>query len=190
MTICTCSPSSVRLYTLRGTADRSTEERVHIHEIEEVTRVKELERHKHSVHYHVQKLSDVQHLEPIHHHSQAPTTEVHVRHSNEAVDLDKFAQLNIDQSKLITAAYQDRAAEEGGVAHENNSTLTMQPVIVREIYVRAPSPASSTLICCSTTTTTTRRNPTPLPSSRPSPRPPCTNARLGTSKYPSFAGRD
>ncbi|GAA5855559.1 hypothetical protein JCM8547_007890 [Rhodosporidiobolus lusitaniae] len=114
-----------------------THETRYHHEIEEVERQREVDRHVHHVQHHVQPVLDTQHAAEVHREKVVPVTEV--RESHVATDEDKaqFASLNTSKDTVVDAGKERVIIDKGESVVENTSHHVhhvVQPVIERDTH--------------------------------------------------------
>ncbi|GAA5975540.1 hypothetical protein JCM10908_005196 [Rhodotorula pacifica] len=112
-------------------------EQRHHHEIEEVERVREVDRHIHHVQHHVQPVLDTQHAAEQVHQKIVPQT--HIKEQHVATDEDKqqFLSLNTVKDEVVEAPKERVIIDKGEVVKENVHHVVhhvVQPVIERETH--------------------------------------------------------
>ncbi|BGP14575.1 hypothetical protein JCM10213_001924 [Rhodosporidiobolus nylandii] len=114
-----------------------THETRHHHEIEEIERQREVDRHVHHIQHHVQPVLDEQHAAEVHHEKVIPQTEI--RESHVATDEDKvqFAALNTAKDSLVEAPREKVIVDKGEVVNEHlehHVHHVVQPVVERDTH--------------------------------------------------------
>ncbi|GAA5899911.1 hypothetical protein JCM5296_006212 [Sporobolomyces johnsonii] len=107
------------------------------HEVEEIERQREIDRHVHHVQHHTQPVLDTQHASEVHHEKVHPET--HIRENHVATDEDKamLASLNTAHDSVTEAPREKVIIDRGEQVHENTSHHVhhvVQPVIERDTH--------------------------------------------------------
>ncbi|GAA5932623.1 hypothetical protein JCM1841_000314 [Sporobolomyces salmonicolor] len=107
------------------------------HEIEEIERQREVDRHVHHVQHHTQPVLDTQHAAEVHHEKIVPET--HIKENHVATDEDKalFARLNTAKDSVTEAPREKTIVDLGERVAENVSHHVhhvVQPVIERDTH--------------------------------------------------------
>ncbi|GAA5899766.1 hypothetical protein JCM5296_004216 [Sporobolomyces johnsonii] len=107
------------------------------HEIEEIERQREIDRHVHHVQHHTQPVLDTQHSAEVHHEKIVPET--HIRENHVATDEDKamFASLKTAKDTVTEAPREKTIIDKGEQVVENVSHHVhhvVQPVIERDTH--------------------------------------------------------
>ncbi|KAF7433651.1 hypothetical protein PC9H_005613 [Pleurotus ostreatus] len=109
-------------------------------ETEEVSRVKDHERHVHHVQHHVQPVKDLQEREEVHHENIVPTAHVHENHVSTDKDVHAMTGLLGQHKDTITHAPKERhVIDNGETVRENvqhHVHHVVQPVIEKETIDR------------------------------------------------------
>ncbi|GAA6004700.1 uncharacterized protein JCM10292_002483 [Rhodotorula paludigena] len=114
-----------------------THEVHHHHEIEEVERQREVDRHVHHVQHHVQPVVDVQHAAEQQHEKAVPVTKIKERHVATDEDKAQFATLNTAKDSLVEAPRERTIIDKGEQVRENVSHHVhhiVQPEIERDTH--------------------------------------------------------
>ncbi|GJN89307.1 hypothetical protein Rhopal_002287-T1 [Rhodotorula paludigena] len=114
-----------------------THETHHHHEVEEVERQREVDRHVHHVQHHTQPVLDTQHSAEVQHEKSVPVT--HVRENHVATDEDKaqFASLGHAHDSKVEAPRERTIIDRGEKVHENTHHHVhhvVQPEIERDTH--------------------------------------------------------
>ncbi|BGP06746.1 hypothetical protein JCM10049v2_002570 [Rhodotorula toruloides] len=114
-----------------------THETRHHHEVEEVERQREIDRHVHHVQHHVQPVVDEQHAGEVHHEKAVPVTKIHERHVATDEDKTQFASLNKAKDSVVEAPRERTIIDRGEQVHENvqhHVHHIVQPTIERDTH--------------------------------------------------------
>ncbi|PRQ73153.1 hypothetical protein AAT19DRAFT_15906 [Rhodotorula toruloides] len=114
-----------------------THETRHHHEVEEVERQREIDRHVHHVQHHVQPVVDEQHAGEVHHEKAVPVTEIRERHVATDEDKMQFASLNKAKDSVVEAPRERTIIDRGEQVHENvqhHVHHIVQPTIERDTH--------------------------------------------------------
>lgn len=118
-----------------------TKERQHLHETEEVTRLREVDRHAHHVSSHVQPVKDVVQGETEHHHKVLPTKELREQHASTTEDQRAFERLHSGHRDEVIQGQKTRdVIDKGEIVTENvqhHLHHVVQPVIERDVHEKA-----------------------------------------------------
>ncbi|KAG0667623.1 hypothetical protein C6P46_000160 [Rhodotorula mucilaginosa] len=112
-------------------------ERRHHHEVEEVERLREVDRHIHHVQHHVQPVLDTQHgAEQV---QQKIVPQTHIKEQHVATDEDKhqFMSLNTVRDEVVEAPRERTIVDKGEVVQEHVHHVVhhvVQPVIERDTH--------------------------------------------------------
>ncbi|GAA5851157.1 hypothetical protein JCM8547_004150 [Rhodosporidiobolus lusitaniae] len=114
-----------------------THETRHHHEVEEVERQREVDRHVHHVQHHTQPVLDTQHAAEVQRENIVPTT--HVKENHVATDEDKanFAALNTAHDSVADAGKERVIVDKGERVHVNDHHHVhhvVQPEIERDVH--------------------------------------------------------
>ncbi|GAA5824103.1 hypothetical protein JCM11251_001523 [Rhodosporidiobolus azoricus] len=114
-----------------------THETRHHHEVEEVERQREIDRHVHHVQHHVQPVLDTQHSAEQHHQKNVPTTEIRENHVATNEDKAQFAALNREHDSVQEAAREKTIIDKGEQVRVNKHDHVhhvVQPIIERDVH--------------------------------------------------------
>ncbi|BGP07970.1 hypothetical protein JCM10049v2_003815 [Rhodotorula toruloides] len=114
-----------------------THERRHHHEVEEVERQREVDRHVHHVQHHVQPVLDEQHKGETRHEKNVPVTEINERHVATDEDKAQFASLGKERDTFQEAPREKTIVDRGEQVHENTHHHVhhvVQPEIERDTH--------------------------------------------------------
>ncbi|GAA5867778.1 hypothetical protein JCM3774_003408 [Rhodotorula dairenensis] len=111
-------------------------ERRHVHEVEEVERVRTVDRHVHHVQTHVQPLIDERHLEEVLSYREVPITHVEERHANSAEEAALLARLNAQSISTYTVVPHDRVKVDRGETHVTENVVHHYHTIVQPVWQR------------------------------------------------------
>ncbi|GAA5990579.1 hypothetical protein JCM10908_003140 [Rhodotorula pacifica] len=111
-------------------------ERRHVHEVEEVERVRTVDRHVHHVQTHVQPLLDERHLEEVHSYREVPVTHVEERHANSPEEAALLARLNAQSISTYTVVPHDRVKVYRGETHVTENVIHHYHTIVQPVWQR------------------------------------------------------
>ncbi|GAA6002251.1 hypothetical protein JCM10207_003147 [Rhodosporidiobolus poonsookiae] len=114
-----------------------THETHHHHEIEEVERQREVDRHVHHIQHHTQPVLDTQHAAEVHHEKAVPITEIKENHVATDEDKAQFAALNTAKDTLVEAPREKVIVDKGEKVHENvthHISHLVQPVVERDTH--------------------------------------------------------
>lgn len=114
-----------------------THETRHRHEVEEVERQREVDRHVHHVQHHTQPVLDTQHASEEHHQKTVPVTNIRENHVATDEDKAQFAALNTARDSVIDAGKEKTIIDRGERVLENTSHHVhhvVQPVIERDTH--------------------------------------------------------
>ncbi|GAA5943275.1 uncharacterized protein JCM15063_000749 [Sporobolomyces koalae] len=107
------------------------------HEVEEVERQREVDRHVHHVQHHVQPVLDTQHGEEQHHEKIHPETHIKERHVATDEDKAMLASLNTHKDSRTEGPSEKTIIDKGEKVHTNTSHHVhhlVQPVIERDTH--------------------------------------------------------
>ncbi|POY72622.1 hypothetical protein BMF94_4450 [Rhodotorula taiwanensis] len=128
-------------------------ERRHHHEVEEVERVREVDRHVHHVQHHVQPVLDEQHAAEQVHQKVVPRTEIRESHAATDEDKHQFLSLNTVKDEVVEAPRERTIIDKGEVVKENVHHVVhhvVQPVIERDTHehhrIRTTIPVHHTVV--------------------------------------------
>ncbi|KAK4047693.1 hypothetical protein OIV83_005201 [Microbotryomycetes sp. JL201] len=108
-----------------------------IHETEEVTRQRDVDRHVHHVQHHVQPVHDTRHEEHKHHERVHPTTEVYEKHVSTDQDKAALAGLSRDSDTKDVLPKERVVVDKGEIVNENvhhHVHHVVQPTIMRDTH--------------------------------------------------------
>jgi hypothetical protein len=114
-----------------------THETRHHHEVEEVERQREIDRHVHHVQHHIQPVVDTQHAAEVQHQKNIPVTQIKENHVATQEDKAQFAALNREHDTVNEAAREKTIIDKGETVRENTHHHvhhTVQPVIERDVH--------------------------------------------------------
>ncbi|BGP38613.1 hypothetical protein JCM10450v2_002562 [Rhodotorula kratochvilovae] len=114
-----------------------THETRHTHEVEEIERQREIDRHVHHVQHHVQPVLDTQHAAEVQHEKAVPVTEINERHVATDEDKAQFASLNTAKDTVVEAPREKVIIDKGEQVRENVSHHVhhvVQPSIERDVH--------------------------------------------------------
>ncbi|GAA5882018.1 hypothetical protein JCM3774_003246 [Rhodotorula dairenensis] len=112
-------------------------ERRHHHEVEEVERLREVDRHVHHVQHHVQPVLDEQHTAEQVRQKVVPVTEIKEQHVATDEDKNQFLSLNTVKDEVVEAPRERTIVDKGEVVKENVHHVVhhvVQPVIERDTH--------------------------------------------------------
>jgi hypothetical protein len=113
-----------------------TDERRHIHEVEEVERVRTVDRHVHHVQTHVQPLVDERHLEEVLSYREVPVTHIEERHANSAEEEALLKRLNAQSISTYTVVPHDRVKVDRGETVVTENVIHHYHTIVQPVWQR------------------------------------------------------
>ncbi|GAA5899253.1 hypothetical protein JCM6882_009296 [Rhodosporidiobolus microsporus] len=114
-----------------------THETRHHHEVEEVERQREVDRHVHHVQHHTQPVLDSQHASEEHHQKSHPVTNIHENHVATDEDKAHFAGLKTAHDSVTDAPRERTIIDKGEKVHENTHHHVhhvVQPEIHRDTH--------------------------------------------------------
>ncbi|GAA5884580.1 hypothetical protein JCM6882_005305 [Rhodosporidiobolus microsporus] len=114
-----------------------THETRHHHEIEEIERQREVDRHVHHVQHHTQPVLDTQHASEVYHEKAVPVTKIKESHVATDEDHAQFAALNTAKDSVVEAPREKTIVDLGEKVVENTSHHVhhvVQPVIERDTH--------------------------------------------------------
>lgn len=114
-----------------------THERRQVHEVEEVERQREVDRHVHHVQHHVQPVLDTQHGTEHVERKVVPTTEIKEQHVATGEDKAQFASLNTARDEFTEGQRERTIVDKGEnvVEHDHHHVHhVVQPVIERDVH--------------------------------------------------------
>ncbi|GAA5967245.1 hypothetical protein JCM11641_000487 [Rhodosporidiobolus odoratus] len=114
-----------------------THETRHHHEVEEIERQREVDRHVHHVQHHVQPVLDTQHASEVHHEKAVPVTKIKESHVATDEDRAQFAALNTAKDSVVEAPREKVIIDRGEQVVENVSHHVhhvVQPVVERDTH--------------------------------------------------------
>ncbi|BGP16123.1 hypothetical protein JCM10213_007497 [Rhodosporidiobolus nylandii] len=114
-----------------------THETRHHHEVEEVERQREIDRHVHHIQHHTQPVLDEQHAAEQHHQKIIPQTEIHENHVATEEDKANFAALNTAHDSVAEGARDKTIIDRGEQVLErkiDHVHHVVQPVIERDVH--------------------------------------------------------
>lgn len=107
------------------------------HEVEEVERQREVDRHVHHVQHHVQPVLDTQHEKEQHHEKIVPETNIREKHVATDEDKAMLASLNTAKDEYTEGPSEKIILDKGEKVHENVHHAVhhvVQPVIERDTH--------------------------------------------------------
>ncbi|KAM0787788.1 hypothetical protein ACM66B_003842 [Microbotryomycetes sp. NB124-2] len=108
-----------------------------VHETEEVTRQRDVDRHVHHVQHHVQPVYDTQHESTKHHERVHPTTEVYEKHVSTDQDKAALSGLSRDSDTKEVLPKDRVVVDKGEVVNEkvhHHVHHVVQPTIMRDTH--------------------------------------------------------
>lgn len=112
-------------------------EKHQVHETEEVTRQREVDRHVHHVQHHVQPVLDEQHASEVHRENVVPTTHIEEKHVSSAEDKAALAGLSRHHDTHDELRKDRVVVDKGEVVNENvthHVHHAVQPIIERQTH--------------------------------------------------------